>query len=571
MIAVRKIELAPDDPLLQAADKLEPELRQAFLDAIAAVKDAVDEQALADAISKGDIAQVMSVLDIHNRLIGALAGKGLAVGVQSVQQALQAAFAAGAAAAEFSLPEFISVGMSFNLLNPHTVEFLNDYTFHLIKQVTQQTRDAVQSVVTRAFQEGGHPFEQAREIRDSIGLTFNQERAVANYRRMLEQGDTVGLRESLTRSLRDGRYDRSLLSRISSGNTVMPQDRIDAMVARYRQRFIDYRARNIARTESLRAAGAGRRALWKQAVDQGVMAPTVKRTWGVSGDANTCIDCLALDGETVGLDEPFSDGTMDPPEHPSCRCFVFIQTNTTKRDGGLFVVKAGPEDEPRDSHGEWTSGGEETIQPEDIKVKQEGADVLKSITKQVVADNPELGPDNPMPRQGTAARRAMGAYGVLLSMSGTRGDHQNIIARDSKGNFLGALQVLGDSKGKVNGEPPLDPALHVLWLGVNPAILTGRIKAHGVGTRLMVEAARAAKGRSVKLTSMDSESDKFYKAIGMSKYGDDGFEWTAAQAKKIVAAGIAKDDDFDALTAIAAALNVEKESGPPLAGDSRCE
>lgn len=330
-ITIRKATSAPDDPLMQAADKLAPALRQAFIDAVNAVKGTVDEKALADAIASGDVTKVMALLDIQNKLAGALQGKGLDAGVLSVQGALQATFAAGANVALLQLPKTISVDLSFNLMNPKSVEFLNKYTFDLIQQVSQDTKDAVQEVVTRAFQEGGHPFQQAREIKQFIGLTQSQEQAVTNYRNALMNGGTSDLKDALSRALRDGRYDKTLLRAIQNQQGV-PQDKIDAMVQRYRERFIQYRARNIARTESIRAANHGQIALWKQAVDQDLLAEDVERVWIISGDADTCDECEELDGETAGLDEEFAPGIYMPPDpHPSCRCTTGLTKDTMKR------------------------------------------------------------------------------------------------------------------------------------------------------------------------------------------------------------------------------------------------
>ena len=331
MITVLKANLPSDSLLIQAAEKMEPKLRQAFLNAIAALKDQVDIDALTAAIASGDVGQVLHLLNIQNTLSGILQGKGLAAGVQSMQDVLQATFAAGAQAAMFSLPTNISVGISFNLMNPKTTEFLNNYTFNMIQQVSQVTRDQVQQVVLNAFTNGGHPFEQAREIKQFIGLTAQQEAAVNNYRSMLSSGGASDLREALTRSLRDGRYDRSLLSALRSGQS-LPQDKIDAMTERYRQRYLQYRAQNIARTESIRASNKGQRALWHDAVDQGLMSPDTEREWEISGDEDTCPECEALDGTTAGLDEEFAPGILDPPDpHTSCRCNTKLIASTMKR------------------------------------------------------------------------------------------------------------------------------------------------------------------------------------------------------------------------------------------------
>lgn len=49
------------------------------------------------------------------------------------------------------------------------------------------------------------------------------------------------------------------------------------------------------------------------------------KTWQVDPtSADMCIHCLSLDGETVALDQPFSNGNMIPHDHPWCRCRAVI-------------------------------------------------------------------------------------------------------------------------------------------------------------------------------------------------------------------------------------------------------
>ena len=70
MITVLKANLPSDSLLIQAAEKMEPKLRQAFLNAIAALKDQVDIDALTAAIASGDVGQVLHLLNIQNTLSG---------------------------------------------------------------------------------------------------------------------------------------------------------------------------------------------------------------------------------------------------------------------------------------------------------------------------------------------------------------------------------------------------------------------------------------------------------------------------------------------------------------------
>ena len=78
--------------------------------------------------------------------------------------------------------------------------------------------------------------------------------------------------------------------------------------------FSAARAENIARTESAFADTAGNVAGWKaSAVVEG-------KQWRAA--PGCCDFCQLLDGEVVGLDDTFSDGSFGSPAHPKCRCAV---------------------------------------------------------------------------------------------------------------------------------------------------------------------------------------------------------------------------------------------------------
>lgn len=77
------------------------------------------------------------------------------------------------------------------------------------------------------------------------------------------------------------------------------------------------RARLIARTETTRVSnGAQRRSMqdWSATTSQ-----TVEKTWLSSRDSRVRASHLAVDGDTVPIDQPFSNGLMEPSE-PNCRC-----------------------------------------------------------------------------------------------------------------------------------------------------------------------------------------------------------------------------------------------------------
>ena len=322
VLLVRKAKVE-SDPILAAAQRMEAGLRAAFLDAVDQIKGTISLDKLAEAVRAGDENGALAVLALDKGFADALRGVGLEAGVRSFRDAVQATYAAGAKAAIAALPSKVSTELSFNMMSKEAQAFLETYDFALIQQITDSSREAIRQTILRAFKEGGNPIEQARSIRDVIGLTARQEQAVANFHDALEQGN---LRQAMDRALRDGRYDRTLLGNIKNG-TPLDQAQVDKMTARYKERYLKYRSETIARTESIRASSAGRREAWSQSEKQGLFkGRDVTRVWIVSGDSATCSECDALDGETAGLDEEFAPGIVDPPDpHPDCRCVVTLR------------------------------------------------------------------------------------------------------------------------------------------------------------------------------------------------------------------------------------------------------
>ena len=76
-----------------------------------------------------------------------------------------------------------------------------------------------------------------------------------------------------------------------------------------------YRATLIARTENITAHNNGALNGYRQS------EVCEKKEWKTAGDDRVRPEHIAMDGETVLLDEPFSNGLMYPSE-PNCRCCI---------------------------------------------------------------------------------------------------------------------------------------------------------------------------------------------------------------------------------------------------------
>lgn len=142
------------------------------------------------------------------------------------------------------------LGISFDLLQPGLLEYVEEHSAKLVTQVTDTTKQAIRDVLRDGLAEGeGIP--ALRKRIEELGV-FNRSRA-----------ELIARTETTTNS-------------------------------------------NGAAVESLRAY-------------QAEHGGTFRKRWLSARDSRVREEHLALDGETVGLDEPFSNGLMHPGE-PNCRC-----------------------------------------------------------------------------------------------------------------------------------------------------------------------------------------------------------------------------------------------------------
>lgn len=89
--------------------------------------------------------------------------------------------------------------------------------------------------------------------------------------------------------------------------------------------FAPSRGRLIARTESTRAGNGGPVESLKSYSQASGRRYT--KSWATAGDARVRDEHAAIDGETVGIDEKFSNGLSYPSE-PNCRCAVIFNEVT---------------------------------------------------------------------------------------------------------------------------------------------------------------------------------------------------------------------------------------------------
>lgn len=330
---------ATPPPVVAVSDRYEKGVAAHVLRMFELAAASIPLTALAEAIDARRLVQVMEVLDLDARLENAFHGAGLAPNETSLQEALRNVFQEGAYAEMRDMEargrkvvkaaDEMGAAIAFDVLNPEAIEALRNFGGKLIREISEDTRKSVVARITTAFLEGGHPFEQARTIRQLVGLTSTQAAAVGNFRKMLE-GDPASMREALTRTLRDKRFDPTVLGVARTGAR-LSTDQVDKMVGRYYDRYRKYRAEMIARTETMRASHLGQQELWRQGAVQGVYPQDrTRRHWIVQPKAcPICLDIPRANPDGVGLDMPFlvpgGGSIMTPPLHPHCKCGVGIR------------------------------------------------------------------------------------------------------------------------------------------------------------------------------------------------------------------------------------------------------
>lgn len=324
-------EAAEIDRLLAASDALSTKVRREFMAAVKRLGDKVDLRRVADLIRAGRINEALDVVDQAH----------VEASFKPVSAALTRALvdAGSAAAKSIPMPALRGVEFTFGMTNPRTVDFLRQYEFGLIRQLSAEARGAVANTIRAGITAGRNPLDVARDVRGSIGLTARQAQAVANYRTSLSKlsGD------ALQRALRDRRFDPTVQAAIESGSPLSGKQ-IERIVDRYEQKYLKHRAETIARTEATRAVNAGNRQAWQQAVDEGVLAEReVRRKWYYSRDEKTRDAHIAIPGlnpDGVGLNEPFDsplgpilypgDPAADPENTINCRCTQIIRYRAVK-------------------------------------------------------------------------------------------------------------------------------------------------------------------------------------------------------------------------------------------------
>lgn len=313
-----------DDPSARieaVLDREEARIANIFRVAIAELKDELDLDELARLLETGRIDDAMDRLVVAGEKLGSASNVSFVTSGQSTADFLQGA----------GLGRIV-----FDQVNLNAVAAMQRSRLDLIREFTNEQRRATSAALIAGVESGINPRAQARNFRDSIGLTETQWKHVQNYRESLERVGRGGPGQlaALDRELRDRRSDASIRSAVRRKQPLDP-DKIDRMVERYAARYVKFRSEVIGRTEALRAVHQGNEEVYRQAIAAGHIDPReIERTWRTRLDSRERKTHRLLNGEKRDWGEVWATengvlrypGDPDAPAIETIQCRCALQT-----------------------------------------------------------------------------------------------------------------------------------------------------------------------------------------------------------------------------------------------------
>lgn len=320
-------------------DRYEPRVRDAFMEAIADVTDAVVLRRVSEALERRDIEAAMTAVGLDASAFG------------SVQLAVADAYYGGGLAEAAGIrardPAGNRVVFRFGVRNLEAEEWLRTSSATMVTRVTEDGQIAIRRAMTEGLARGDNPRTVALDVvgrvnrvtgrREGgiIGLTSAQEGYVSRARANLLSGDPERMREYLTLTRRDKRFDATVKRAILEGRA-LTREEVTRIVGRLSDSYLKLRGETIARHETMQALAKSRDDAIRQAVAEGkIDAETTMKTWRNAGDGRVrrTHQHGSLGNQKVPLDQPFvsaSGAVLRYPHDPAaptsetlgCRCWV---------------------------------------------------------------------------------------------------------------------------------------------------------------------------------------------------------------------------------------------------------
>lgn len=306
----------------RAAD-LQPEIQVAILHAFQIVRDALSDEQLDALIAAGGVELVFrKVLSdvLFDRAFIPLRQRLRNTTERGFKYAVQDLPKAGKVNG--------TVSVMFDHLNPDVITAIRDLETKVVTTLKDDIRETVKAYIENGLRDGVNPRAISRDLRSIIGLAPNQEQAVSNFERAL-RGENPNASPT-DYALRDKRFDR-LLAKADE----LTEKQIETMTAAYRRKMLAFNAETNARTASLDAMKVGQQLSWRNAVEKGIVSGgSLTKRWSGVLDDRERPEHLAMQGETVGWDDDYSNGEYTPGDSTfNCRCVSIFRSITHSHEG----------------------------------------------------------------------------------------------------------------------------------------------------------------------------------------------------------------------------------------------
>lgn len=295
------------------AGRFEPKVQKTFVSAVGRLKDQIDMVELRQATASGNLSQIEMAAG-SGRLQAILLGGG------ELEDSFKTTSTLTGRAGMDVLEDVTGLDAQFNARHPNVVLHAREQGSTLVAAVGDDVKEAIRIIVAAGADLGLTTTQQARAIREVVGLRPGHVMAPSNLADEIRAGHAAA-----ATSRRLSAVDKARIrSHIAKGTVT--EEFIDEMRENYSFSLLNRRAQDIARTETLRSANFGQREAWRQAVEQEVLPANVRRVAVVTPDDRlrfTHAQVPQMNPNGVGLEEPFQTPfgpLMGPPWETNCRC-----------------------------------------------------------------------------------------------------------------------------------------------------------------------------------------------------------------------------------------------------------
>lgn len=290
------------DPLLSAEDRAAAELEKEYLRSVKTTIKQVDWEKLER--------------DLRAHHEGAEIVDGLPWEEYDPEKALKSLFEV-ALGVHGEYIGSVTGGAIFDYVDPNALKWIEKYCAEDVVQISSSTKEAIRAIIRNGYENGITVQEQARDIKQLIGLDPNRAEAVQR--------------------MRDKLLKRGLIS----------DSEINRRAAKYAEKLLKQRANTIAVNETSEAAANATYQSTKSACERGVIDPYQYEAFRiVTADERTCERCMAIEGEARKLPDGSyaSTGQQIVKVHIKCRCAeglreISMKKQSIKKASGMGRMK----------------------------------------------------------------------------------------------------------------------------------------------------------------------------------------------------------------------------------------